>query len=80
MKDEFIGTNIKQKVRLKILQMNKDIFSGQISLELIDYLLQVIQTKMKILKDLKLEDIIYEKTLLVIITPSLMAKKLWSTN
>ena len=60
--------------------MNKDIFSGQISLELIDYLLQVIQTKMKILKDLKLEDIIYEKTLLVIITPSLMAKKLWSTN
>ena len=80
MKDQFIGTNIKQKVRLKILQMNKDIFSGQISLELIDYLLQVIQTKMKILKDLKLEDIIYEKTLLVIITPSLMAKKLWSTN
>ena len=76
MKDQFIGTNIKQKVRLKILQMNKDIFSGQISLELIDYLLQVIQTKMKILKDLKLEDIIYEKTLLVIITPSLMAKKL----
>ena len=60
--------------------MNKDIFLGQISLELIDYLLQVIQTKMKILKDLKLEDIIYEKTLLVIITPSLMAKKLWSTN
>ena len=60
--------------------MNKDIFSGQISLELIDYLLQVIQTKMKILKDLKLEDIIYQKTLLVIITPSLMAKKLWSTN
>ena len=80
MKDQFIGTNIKQKVRLKILQMNKDIFSGQISLELIDYLLQVIQTKIKILKDLKLEDIIYEKTLLVIITPSLMAKKLWSTN
>ena len=76
MKDQFIGTNIKQKVRLKILQMNKDIFSGQISLELIDYLLQVIQTKMKILKDLKLEDIIYQKTLLVIITPSLMAKKL----
>ena len=60
--------------------MNKDIFLGQISLELIDYLLQVIQTKMKILKDLKLEDIIYQKTLLVIITPSLMAKKLWSTN
>ena len=60
--------------------MNKDIFSGQISLELIDYLLQVIQTKMKILKDLKLEDIIYQQTLLVIITPSLMAKKLWSTN
>ena len=56
--------------------MNKDIFLGQISLELIDYLLQVIQTKMKILKDLKLEDIIYQQTLLVIITPSLMAKKL----
>ena len=56
--------------------MNKDIFLGQISLELIDHLLQVIQTKMKILKDLKLEDIIYQKTLLVIITPSLMAKKI----
>ena len=40
LKDQFIGMNIKQKVRIKIRQN---------------------QTKMPILKDLKLEDIIYQK-------------------
>ena len=38
LKDRFIGMNLKQKVRLK-LQMNIDIFSCQILLESIDYLL-----------------------------------------
>ena len=37
-KDQFIGINIKEKVRIKIQQMNIDIFSNQIFLELIDYL------------------------------------------
>ena len=37
-KDQFIGKNIKQKVRIKIQQMNIDIFSNQIFFELIDYL------------------------------------------
>ena len=35
-KDQFIGTNIKQTVRIKIQQMNIDMFSNQILLELID--------------------------------------------
>ena len=38
LKDQFIGTNIKQKVRIKILQMNIDTFSNQVLLELIDCL------------------------------------------
>ena len=38
LKDQFIGMNIKQKVRIKIRQMNKDIFSNQILFELINYL------------------------------------------
>ena len=39
LKGQFIGKNIKQKVRIKIQQMNIDIFSNQILLESIDYLL-----------------------------------------
>ena len=38
LKDQFIGMNIKQKVRIKIRQMNKYIFSNQILLESIDCL------------------------------------------
>ena len=60
--------NIKQKVRIKILQMNINIFSNQILLKLIDYLFLFIQIKMQNLKDLKLEDITYQKELLIIIT------------
>ena len=37
-KDQFLGINIKQKVRIKIPQMIMDFFSNQIWLELIDYL------------------------------------------
>ena len=34
LKDQFIGMSIKQKVRIKIQQMNIDIFSNQTLLEL----------------------------------------------
>ena len=37
-KYKFIGMNIKQKVRIKIQQMNIDVFSNQTLLGLIDYL------------------------------------------
>ena len=37
-KDQFIGMDINQKVRIKIPQMNMDIFSKQTLLELIDHL------------------------------------------
>ena len=37
LKDQFFGINIKQKVRRKMRQMNIDIFSNQILLELIDF-------------------------------------------
>ena len=61
LKDQFIRMNIKQKVRIKIRQMNIGIFSNQFLLKSIDYLFWFIQTKMTILKYLKLEDIIYQK-------------------
>ena len=38
LKDRFIGVNIKQKVRIKIQEINIGIFWNQILLELIDYL------------------------------------------
>ena len=38
LKDQFIEMNIKQKMRIQILQMNVDTFLNQILLELIDYL------------------------------------------
>ena len=37
-KNQFIGTNIKHKLRIKIQQINEEIFSNQTLLELIDYL------------------------------------------
>ena len=37
-KDQFIGMNITQKVRIKIQEMNNDLFLNQILLDLIDYL------------------------------------------
>ena len=41
-KDDFIGMNLKQKVRLKIQQMNVNIFSNQTLLKLIGYLVKFI--------------------------------------
>ena len=55
---------------MKIWQMNLDIFSNQILLELIDF----IQIKMQILKYLKLKDIIYRKVLSKITTSSSIEK------
>ena len=62
--------NIKQNVRMKTWQMNLDIFSNQILLELIDF----IQIKMQILKYLKLKYIIYRKVLSKITTSSSIEK------
>ena len=55
--------NIKQKVGIKKQQMNMDIFLNQTLWELINCLFRLIQIKMPILKDLKLEDITHEKAL-----------------
>ena len=52
-------SNLFSKVRIKVQQMNIDIFSNQILLELIDYLLSFIQIKMLMLKYLMLKSIIY---------------------
>ena len=38
VKNQFIGMNIKRQVRIKIRQMNVDIFSNQILLESMDFL------------------------------------------
>ena len=49
LKDQFTGMNIKQKVRIKMRQMNINIFSNQILLESTDYLFLFIQIKITIL-------------------------------
>ena len=64
MKDQFIGMNIKEKVRRKTQQLDIDILSNQILLDLIDYLFWFMQIKMLVLKDLKLEDIIDQKSII----------------
>ena len=61
LKDQFIGMNIRPKVRIKIRQVNTDIFSNQILFELIDYLFKFIQTKITNRESLKRKDIIYRK-------------------
>ena len=66
--------NIKQKVRIKKQHNNIDIFLNQTLLELTDCLLYFIQIKMRILKDLKLKDITYQKALLTIKASSSMEK------
>ena len=55
-------------------QMSKDISSKQILLELIYHFFYLIQIKMHILKDLKLEDVIYQKAKSNIITSSSVEK------
>ena len=46
MKHQFIGISIKEKMKIKIRQMNKDTFMNKMFLELIDYLFQFIQITM----------------------------------
>ena len=41
LKDQFVGMNIKEKERIKMQQMDKDIFSNQTLLGLIDYLCKI---------------------------------------
>ena len=57
----FIRINIKQKVIVKIRQMNLDIFLNQILLESIDYLFKFIEREMLLLKDLKLLKVLLTK-------------------
>ena len=71
--------NIKQKVRIKMKQMNIDIFFNQTLWELTNCLFWFVQIKTTILKDLKLEDITYQKALLRIITSSSI-ERTFTTN
>ena len=71
--------NIKQKVRIKMQQMNIDIFFNQTLWELTNCLFWLVQIKATILKDLKLEDITYQKALLRIITSSSI-ERTFTTN
>ena len=57
----FIRINIKQKVIVKIQQMNLGIFLNQILLESIDYLFKFIEREMLLLKDLKLLKVLLTK-------------------
>ena len=79
MKNQFIGMNKKQKLRIKIRQMNTDILSNE-TLELRNYLYQFICIKAMMWNELMLEDIIYLKELLIIIASSLLEKRLWQSN
>ena len=74
LKDQYTGMNIKKKKTIKIRQMNIDTLSNQILLELIGCLFQFIQIKVTMLKDLKLEYITNQKTLLITITSSPVEK------
>ena len=73
-KGPFVGMKIKQKVIIKIRQTNLNTVSNQIFLEAIDHLFQFIETKMLLLKDLKLKGITYQNKLLIIITSSSLEK------
>ena len=75
LKGPFVGVKIKQKVMIKIRQTNLNTVSNQIFLESIDHLFfQFIETKILLLKDLKLKGITYQNKLLIIITSSSLEK------
>ena len=59
-------------MRIKLQEINIDFFSNQILLKSIDYLTMP--------KDLKLEDITYQKELLIIITSSSMEKNFYDQS
>ena len=60
LKDQCIGINIKQRMRIKTQQMNIDVFSNQ-SLQSGNCTFYFVKIKIRILKYLKLEDITYQK-------------------
>ena len=60
LKDQYIGMTIKQKVRIKIQNMNIDIFLKQTLQELTDCFFWFIQTKIIMLKELMPKIIIYQ--------------------
>ena len=74
LKGPFVGVKIKQKVMIKIRQTNLNTVSNQIFLESIDHFLQFIETKILLLKDLKLKGITYQNKLLISITSSSLEK------
>ena len=61
LKDQFVGMNIKEKERIKMQQMDKDIFSNQTLLGLIDYLCKITWIETMMENNLNLRDIIYQK-------------------
>ena len=68
LKDQCIGMNIKQKVRIIIREISIDIFTNQTLQDLADNLLWFIQNMMKMPKSIKFEGIItYQKVFLRII-------------
>ena len=60
LKDQWIGMYMEQKARIKIRQINTDTLLDQTLHELTVCLFWFIQIKIPILKDLKLEVIIYQ--------------------
>ena len=68
LEDPFIGMNIRQKVRIKIQQMNIDRYFLKSNFVGVNRFF--IQMYMKIRKDLKSNDITYQKEFLIIITSS----------
>ena len=68
LKDQCIGMNIKQKMRIKSQQTTIDIFGIQNLLK--NSLFWLIQIKMKMLKGTKSEGVICKKVLSRIITSS----------
>ena len=79
MKDSCTEMNIKQKVQMKIQQMNINIFSNQTFLKLIDCLFWLIQTKVVVVKDSMAKNIIHQKLLSKIIT-SLPTERTFTTD
>ena len=61
LKDQFVGMNIKEKERIKMQQMDIDIFSNQTLLGLTDYLCKITWIETMMQNNLNFGDIIYQK-------------------
>ena len=60
LKDQFVGMNIKEKERIKMQQMDIDIFSNQTLLRLTDYLCKITWIETMMQNNLNFGDIIYQ--------------------